>query len=145
MNHTSDWLMGIPINSDPKEHVLGVIQDRIEAADFGNSISITNTESMYHALRRPGHMAFIRNAEFSLCDGVGVIAAGFFWGLKVKRYNGPILQLDAVSDYGQSSGVASFLSTVARRALPDLMAAKLKAIRASSGRYPAVSSGPPAG
>src|SRR5690606_6413630 len=32
----------------------------------------------------------------SLCDGVGVILAGWFWGLRIKRYNGPVFMLDCV-------------------------------------------------
>ena len=40
------------------------------------------------------HGNFIRGADFSLCDGVGVIIAGWFWGVWPRRFNGPILQLE---------------------------------------------------
>ena len=38
-------------------------------------ICITNTESIYHGRRRQSHGDFIRGADYSLCDGVGVIVA----------------------------------------------------------------------
>ncbi|MBS0446515.1 MAG: WecB/TagA/CpsF family glycosyltransferase [Proteobacteria bacterium] len=96
-------LAGIPITLGTREEVLADIERRIAERTPGGCISITNTESMYHALRRPAHLAYIRRADHSLCDGVGVIAAGAFWGLTIPRYNGPILQLDC-SERGQSRG-----------------------------------------
>ena len=106
------------------EYVLTQIDNRIMDKAPGGSICITNTESMYHATRNADHMAFIQGAGFSLCDGVGVIAAGYFWGLKIKRYNGPILQLDC-SNYGQSRGWRHFYYG-GKEGVADLMAAKLK-------------------
>lgn len=109
---------------DTHQHVLEAISQRIDEKHGGGSICITNTESMYHALRNPAHMAYIQNAEFSLCDGVGVIAAGYFWGLKINRYNGPILQLDC-SNYGQSRGWRHFYYG-GKEGVADLMSVKLK-------------------
>jgi len=109
---------------DSHEHVLAGIESRIKDARKGGAICITNTESMYHALRNTSHMDYIQGAEFSLCDGVGVIAAGYFWGLKINRYNGPILQLDC-SDYGQSRGWRHFYYG-GKEGVADLMAVKLK-------------------
>ena len=53
-----------------------------------------------------------------------MIAAGYFWGLKINRYNGPILQLDC-SNYGQSRGWRHFYYG-GKEGVADLMAAKLK-------------------
>lgn len=119
-----ETILDVPVSMDPHAHVLEEIDRRIQRKQTGGSIAITNTESMYHALRQPEHMAFIRGAEFSLCDGVGVIAAGYFWGLKIKRYNGPILQLNC-SDYGQARGWRHFYYG-GKAGVADLMAAKLK-------------------
>ena len=116
--------MDIPVSLDSHQHVLAEMAQRIASKRAGGSICITNTESMYHALRNPTHMAYIKNADFSLCDGVGVIAAGYFWGLKINRYNGPILQLDC-SDYGQSRGWRHFYYG-GKEGVADLMAIKLK-------------------
>jgi len=117
-------IIGIPVSMADHKDVLATIAQRIAEKRVGGAISITNTESMYHALRRPDHLAFIRGAEFSLCDGVGVIAAGYFWGLKINRYNGPILQLDCCG-YGQSRGWRHFYYG-GKEGVADLMATKLK-------------------
>lgn len=87
-------IMQLPIALDPPEVILEHIANVIERGELHRYISITNTESMYHGLRIPAHGDYIRHAELSLCDGVGVIAAGWFWGLKIPRFNGPILQLE---------------------------------------------------
>lgn len=121
---SKEHILGIPVTMDAHQDVLAAMAQRIEAKQAGGSICITNTESMYHALRNADHMAFIKGAEFSLCDGVGVIAAGYFWGLKINRYNGPILQLDC-SDYGQSRGWRHFYYG-GKEGVADMMAAKLK-------------------
>lgn len=101
------FIDGLPISCDEHDDVLAAIDRSIVAGERGRSISITNTESMYHGLRRPDHGDFIRKADFSLCDGVGVIVAGWAWGCNIKRYNGPILQLDC-SRYGVSKGWRHF-------------------------------------
>lgn len=97
----------IPISLACREDVLHDIARRVQRQEPGGIVSITNTESMYHALRLPAHMRFIQRAQHSLCDGVGVIAAGWFWGLRVPRYNGPILQLDCI-ERGLSAGWRHF-------------------------------------
>lgn len=118
------YILGIPVTMDSHQVVLEAIGRRIQEKRNGGTICITNTESMYHALRNADHMAYIQGVEFSLCDGVGVIAAGYFWGLKINRYNGPILQLDC-SDYGQSRGWRHFYYG-GKEGVADLMATKLK-------------------
>jgi N-acetylglucosaminyldiphosphoundecaprenol N-acetyl-beta-D-mannosaminyltransferase len=119
-----EYVLGIPVSMDSHELIMAEIDRRIQEKRLGGSISITNTESMYHALRRPDHMAYIQSADFSLCDGVGVIVAGYFWGLKIKRYNGPILQLDCC-EYGQARGWRHFFYG-GKEGVADLMATKLK-------------------
>ena len=123
-NKNKKYILGIPVTMDSHQAVLVAIERRIQENRSGGTICITNTESMYHALRNADHMAYIKNAEFSLCDGVGVIAAGYFWGLKINRYNGPILQLDC-SNYGQSRGWRHFYYG-GKEGVADLMASKLK-------------------
>lgn len=115
---------GVPVSVGSIGEILGAVADRIERSEPGGAISITNTESMYHALRKPAHMHFIQRAQHSLCDGIGVIAAGWFWGLKVPRYNGPIFQLDC-SRIGAGRGWRHFYYG-GKDGVADLMAEKLK-------------------
>lgn len=89
----SGIITGLPISLDDPADVLAEISQKIERRDLHHAVSITNTESMYHGRRRREHGQFITDASLSLCDGVGVIIAGWFWGLRVPRFNGPILQL----------------------------------------------------
>jgi N-acetylglucosaminyldiphosphoundecaprenol N-acetyl-beta-D-mannosaminyltransferase len=130
MNIEHGWLAGIPISLNSHDEVLQNIERRVGERRAGGSISITNTESMYHALRRSDHMAYIRRAEHSLCDGVGVIVAGWFWGLRVPRYNGPVLQLDCIA-LGQARGWRHFFYG-GKEGVAERMAARLKQ------RYPAM-------
>lgn len=124
MRTNQSTLMGIPISCDSQTAVLEGIAKRIEERAMGGTVSITNTESMYHALRDPEHMAFIQRSSYSLCDGVGVIAAGLFWGLRIPRYNGPILQLDC-SRIGQEKGWRHFYYG-GKEGVADLMTSRLK-------------------
>ncbi|MEM8724624.1 MAG: WecB/TagA/CpsF family glycosyltransferase [Pseudomonadota bacterium] len=94
---------GFPIDVDDHEDVLAAMDRAIQERSTGHYISITNTESIYHARRLKSHGDYVRGADFSLCDGVGVIIAAKAAGDDVTRYNGPILQLDA-SRYGASRG-----------------------------------------
>jgi N-acetylglucosaminyldiphosphoundecaprenol N-acetyl-beta-D-mannosaminyltransferase len=98
---------GIPVSLAPRADILASVAARIRSRVPGGHISITNTESMYHALRRPAHLRYIREAAHSLCDGVGVIVAGWFWGARIARYNGPVFQLDCV-DRGAQEGWRHF-------------------------------------
>ncbi len=98
---------GLPISLAPHAEVLSEVDRVIEIREIGHYISITNTESMYHGLRIPAHGQYIRNSDFSLCDGVGVIVAGWAWGHRIRRFNGPILQLKCCS-YGVTKGWRHF-------------------------------------
>jgi N-acetylglucosaminyldiphosphoundecaprenol N-acetyl-beta-D-mannosaminyltransferase len=100
-------IMGVPVSLETREEVMQSVAGRIRARLPGGYISITNTESMYHALRIPAHREFIERAAHSLCDGVGVIVAGWFWGPRIRRYNGPVFQLDCV-DVGRQHGWRHF-------------------------------------
>lgn len=117
-------IMDLPISTQAHGQVLAAMGEAIARRERGHYISITNTESMYHGLRIPSHGAHIRNADFSLCDGVGVIVAGWAWGHRISRYNGPVLQLDA-SDYGRQRQWRHFFYG-GKPGVADEMAARLK-------------------
>lgn len=105
--HVMALIEGLPISLASQEEVLCEVGRAIAAGEKGRTISITNTESMYHGLRIAAHGDYIRNADFSLCDGVGVIVAGWAWGHRIARFNGPILQLEC-SRYGVTRGWRHF-------------------------------------
>ncbi len=116
-------IKGLPISQVVVEEVLDAMDHAIRARDVGRYISITNTESMYHGLRIATHGDYIRRADFSLCDGVGVIAAGLAWGYRIRRLNGPFLQLECAR-YGLTSGWRQFFYG-GKECVADAMAARL--------------------
>lgn len=117
-------IMGLPLSTETHAQVLERMAEVIERRESGHYISITNTESMYHGLRIAQHGKHIREADFSLCDGVGVIVAGRFWGHRIERFNGPVLQLKA-SEAGQARGWRHFFYG-GKEGVADEMARRLK-------------------
>lgn len=122
-------ISGMPISTLGFKEILSDISAKIESGSVGNYISITNTESMYHALRIPSHMDYICGANHSLCDGIGVCIAAYAWGVNVPRRNGPILMLRATEQgqskgwkhyyYGGKEGVADLLEKKMLEQFPD--------------------------
>jgi len=100
-------VLGLPVTTASWSEVLAEIGSAIEAGGKGHYVSVTNTESMYHAGRIPEHRDFIRGADISLCDGIGVSLVGRFHGVSIPRRHGPILQL-ACCEYGESRGWKHF-------------------------------------
>ena len=100
-------VVGLPVDCKTWGQILSEVEEAIESRSPGHSISITNTESMYHALRLPAHRDFIRGADLSLCDGIGVCVVGRFYGVRIPRRNGPVLLL-ACCEYGEARGWRHF-------------------------------------
>jgi N-acetylglucosaminyldiphosphoundecaprenol N-acetyl-beta-D-mannosaminyltransferase len=113
-------IIGIPVTRATSEEVLENVASRIHARLSGGYISITNTETMYYARRSPDLLQYVQSAQLSLCDGIGVVLAGLFWGERIKRYTGPQFQLDCTARgaaagwrhfyYGGKEGVADELA-----------------------------------
>jgi N-acetylglucosaminyldiphosphoundecaprenol N-acetyl-beta-D-mannosaminyltransferase len=118
-------IKGLPISLVSIGEVLAEMGRAIRSRETGHYISITNTEAMYHGLRIPAQGDYIRGADFSLCDGVGVVAAGFAWGHRIRRLNGPTLQLEC-SRYGVAHGWRHFFYG-GKEGVADAMARRLKA------------------
>ena len=100
-NHPAAFIQGLPISCASRNYVLSEIGRAIDAEETGHFVAVTNPENMYHGLRIPSIGQYIRNSDFSVCDGVGVILAGLAWGHLVPRFSGPTLQLEC-SKYGVS-------------------------------------------
>ncbi len=115
---------GVPIHSVPHLDVLQAMQSHIGNVRTPRHICITNTESMYHALKRPDHRQFIADASFSLCDGMGIVIAGRAGGKKIQRFNGPVL-VEKSARYGQDKGWRHYFCG-GREGVADTMAANLK-------------------
>ena len=99
--HPAAFIQGLPISCASRDYVLAEIGRAIDARETGHFVAVTNPENMYHGLRIPSIGHYIRNSDFSVCDGVGVILAGLAWGHIVPRFSGPTLQLEC-SGYGTS-------------------------------------------
>jgi N-acetylglucosaminyldiphosphoundecaprenol N-acetyl-beta-D-mannosaminyltransferase len=100
-HHPAAFIQGLPISCVSRDYVTAEIGRAIDARETGHFVAVTNPENMYHGLRIPSIGQYIRNSDFSVCDGVGVILAGLAWGHVVPRFSGPTLQLEC-SKYGIS-------------------------------------------
>lgn len=118
------YVSGLPVTTDSFPTILRDIEQKILEHSVGNYVSITNTESMYHALRIDQHRHYIEHANHSLCDGIGVVIAGLAWGERVPRRNGPILMLEACQ-YGLDRGWRHFFYG-GKKGVPELLEKKLK-------------------
>jgi N-acetylglucosaminyldiphosphoundecaprenol N-acetyl-beta-D-mannosaminyltransferase len=56
-------------------------------------ISITNSESVYHATKNVSHLRYINDSDFSCCDGIAVVLSGKILGHKIPRLHGPDLMI----------------------------------------------------
>lgn len=132
VNHV-DRICGIPVHTSPHEEILSEMDLNIQGPRSRMYISITNTESMYHARRIKEHHEYIENARFSLCDGMGVVIGGRFQGKTIRRFNGPALMLKSC-EYGVQrnwrhlfcggkEGVADILSEKLQQQFPDMISA----------------------
>lgn len=124
-SHPTAYIQGLPIDCSAREHVLSEIGRAIKAKEIGHYIAVTNPENMYYGLRIESIGEFIRNSDFSVCDGVGVVIAGLAWGHVVPRFPGPVLQL-ACSEWGLSKGWRHFYYG-GKEGVAEEMARRLKA------------------
>ncbi len=118
------FMSGIAVSCTTFGNVLLDMGKNIISGTKGNYISITNTESMYHALRIKEHLEYINGANYSLCDGIGSVIGGKFWGHDIPRLNGPILMLEAC-DFGQELGWRHFFYG-GKEGVADKMVEELK-------------------
>lgn len=103
MNHRKVEVKNVPITCISMEEVLDYMRGTISENDTKHYTTITNSESMYWAMRDEVHRGIIRSATFSLCDGVGVIVAGKSYGYDIPRLHGPDYMLECCR-YGVQHG-----------------------------------------
>lgn len=121
-------ISGVPVTRCSEADVLQSMEDNIHGPRDPRYIVITNTESMYYAMRFKEHAQFIENAAFSCCDGVGVVLAGRAQGVAVGRIYGSGL-LNHACQFGVSHGWRHFFYG-GRPHVPELLKQNLAA------RYP---------
>lgn len=92
-------ILDIPFSCCSFFEILQRMEEAIKKKEKGNYISITNTESAFHATRIKSHLNYIQNSAFSCCDGIGVVLAGKIFGHNIPRLNGPDLMLKCC-EYG---------------------------------------------
>lgn len=123
-SHPAALIRGLPISCVSREYIMSEIGRTIEARESGHFVVVTNPEIMYHGINIPGMGDYIRNSDFSVCDGVGVILAGLAWGHRVPRCTGPSLQLSC-SEFGVDRGWRHFYYG-GKPGVADEMAKRLK-------------------
>lgn len=95
-------LKGMKLNYVDYEYLFILLNKKI-INNKKNHISITNTEAMFIGLNNKKHFEFINNSFLSLCDGIGLVIAGKFNGLKINKYHGPNFFEDVIKE-GQKFG-----------------------------------------
>ncbi len=117
------FVHGVPVHCFAERDVLDEIEKNIRDVREKRYICITNTESMYFARREPHHLSYIRNAYFSLCDGIGVVIAARAGGKRVPRLNGPNL-MELCCQHGVRPGWRHFFCG-GKEGVGDLLTQKL--------------------
>ena len=116
-------VLNVSVTCASFSHILRKMENTIRNRVSGGYISITNTESIYHATRIPSHFNYINNADFSCCDGVGVVIAGRMMGYKIPRLHGPDLMLRC-SEYGVDYNWRHFFYG-GKKGVPELLSQRL--------------------
>lgn len=88
------YILGVPFSDCQFTDILEGFQTRIQGRTRGH-ISITNTETLYHAVRVPELFHYINQADYSCCDGVAITLCARTRGIKIPRLHGPDLLLQA--------------------------------------------------
>ena len=134
LKHQKINLLGVNFSCCSFEYILRSMQEGMASKKYGY-ISITNSESLYHATRISFHSKYINNANFSCCDGIAVVLAGKMLGYKIPRLHGPDLMLKCCEYgidrgwrhffYGGKDGVPEKLSEQLTKRYPGLITANI--------------------
>lgn len=116
-------VLGVPFTQSSFEDILATMARNIVIPRQTCHISITNTESTFYATRIQSHLDYINGAEYSCCDGVGVVVAARALGHKIPRLHGPDLLLKCC-EYGIDRGWRHFFYG-GKEGVPDLLARNL--------------------
>jgi N-acetylglucosaminyldiphosphoundecaprenol N-acetyl-beta-D-mannosaminyltransferase len=118
-------ILGVSFTCAGFSNILETINDAIVKREKCY-ISITNTESLYHARRIASHCEYINHARYSCCDGIGVVLAGKILGLNIPRIHGPDLMLKCC-EQGMQKGWRHYFYG-GKEGVPKLLVEKLTAM-----------------
>lgn len=104
---TQEAVLGVRVDVGTTADALLVLERHIADGRPGH-VSVTNTESLYFALDDEEHRRYIAASVLSVCDGVGVVAAGLLEGKRIRRLNGPTL-MEVACSFGVERGWRHFL------------------------------------
>jgi len=121
-NYRTKKILGVKFTCCSHDQVLAGMENGIRSG-YRGYISITNTESVYHALRKPEHLQYINHSDFSCCDGVAVVLAGKMLGKRIPRLHGPDLMLRCC-EYGVSKGWRHYFYG-GKKGVPEVLSEKL--------------------
>ena len=121
--YRTERVLNIPFTCCFTIDILREMNEAIQEGQVGAYISITNTESVYHAIRIPSHLRYINSANFSCCDGIAVVLAGKLLGYKIPRLHGPDLMLECC-EYGVDKKWRHFFYG-GKKGVPELLTGKL--------------------
>ena len=124
MENKTAKILGISLSCCEFRDLLKVMHENIQTLKK-DYISITNTESLYHAIKIPEHAAYINGAAYSCCDGIGAVLAGRLIGLDIPRLHGPDLMLKCC-EYGVGRQWRHFFYG-GKEGVPNLLGDKLTA------------------
>ena len=116
-------IRGIPFARTSFETLLDALES-VPEKSTSRYISITNTESLYFALRKPEHRLYVEGSDYSCCDGVAITLAARTSGFNIPRLHGPDLMLLAC-ERGQENGWSHFFYG-GKEGVPEQLAKNLK-------------------
>lgn len=128
--YKTEKVLGVKFTCCRYEDVLTGMENGIRSGSRGY-ISITNTESVYHAAQIPKHLQYINHADFSCCDGIAMVLGGRLLGKRITRLHGPDLMLKCCQYgcdkgwrhyfYGGKDGVPQILSKKLTKKFPGMI------------------------
>jgi N-acetylglucosaminyldiphosphoundecaprenol N-acetyl-beta-D-mannosaminyltransferase len=115
-------VLGVNFTCCGFEDILSAMENGISNG-YQGYISITNSESLYHATKISTHLRYINDADFSCCDGIAVVLSAKMLGYKLPRLHGPDLMLKCC-EYGVAKSWRHFFYG-SKNGVPELLGKKL--------------------
>lgn len=123
-NNKTARILNVPFICCSIDDILKRMDQKIADSNNSGYISITNTESLYFAIKIPSHYEYIKYADFSCCDGIGIVIGAKMFGINIPRIHGPDLFLKCC-EFGENKGWRHFFYG-GRKGVPELLGEKLK-------------------